>query len=290
MADAATEQRPDDLADVASGAPADAPAPEAAARPGDDLGDYLEEYQTATARPTTPPTDQSSPATQATGDAIDQLLAELSQPTGPGQSPLFTHGADVHQQAQAQEQLQGRLDVLQSENAQLKQFVQHQRDVRDFNRLTASVQSKLPGHLPGDFAETQLLAAAINNPDLQQAFDFRSVDRRAAEVEMRKVEVELQRLSRDPAADPQQIANLQQYGYRVGLALNSREILRRAIRDVERRGLAHTVIDETATADHDAVAAAVRGASGKAQPEPPPNFGNMSDAELRKYTKENFGF
>jgi hypothetical protein len=135
-----------------------------------------------------------------------------------------------------------------------------------------------------------LLAAAAQNPNLVAAFDLRHVDRRAAEVEMRKVEAELQRLSRDPAANQQQVANLQQYSYRLGLALNSREILRRAVREVERRGQAHKPIDETATAEHDAVVAAVKGASGKAQPEPPPNFGQMSDKEFNRWTRTNLGF
>jgi hypothetical protein len=48
--------------------------------------------------------------------------------------------------------------------------------------------------------------------------------------------------------------------------------------------------DRNASDDREAVAAAVRGASAKATAEPAPNFGAMTDAELRKYNREHFGF
>ena len=52
-----------------------------------------------------------------------------------------------------------------------------------------------------------------------------------------------------------------------------------------------TKVDEEATADHAAVAQAVRGASStRGTAEPPPDLSKMSDAELRKYTQENWGF
>jgi hypothetical protein len=287
----AVAPRPDDDADVAPAA-----APEAAeaqrhsdAPPGDEFEGYLKEFQAGTSRPATQPDQQTAQSTgtapQSTGDAIDQLLDELSRP-GPLDSSLFTQGADVHQQHAAQEQF----SALQSENQQLKAYMQRAADQADFDNLTGRLQAKLPDHLPPDYAATQLMAMAVQNPALVAAFDLRHVDRRAADTELRKVEAELARLSRDPVANQQQIANLQRYGYQVGLALNSREILRRAVRAVEKRGQEHRPIDETATALHDQVAAAVRGASGKAQPEPPPNFGSMSDSELREYTREHFGF
>jgi hypothetical protein len=267
----ATEQRPDGAADVAPAEPA--------AAPPDDLEGSLQEYQTATA-----PQPAAQPEPAANYDELDKLLDELSKPTAP--EPLFNLGDDVRQQVQAQDQF----SALQNENAQLRAHVQRAVDQADFDRLTGQLQSKLGPNLPDDFVRTQLLALATQNPNLVAAFDLRNSDRRAVDTELRRVEGVLQQLGRNPAADQQQVANLQQYSYRLGLALNSREILRRAIREVERRGQAHKPIDETVSALHDAVAAAVRGASGKASPEPPPNFGAMSDAQLRKYTKENFGF
>ena len=46
-------------------------------------------------------------------------------------------------------------------------------------------------------------------------------------------------------------------------------------------------VDEDATADHAAVAQAVRGASTKIAAEPAPDFSRMSDAELHKWKMEN---
>jgi hypothetical protein len=54
---------------------------------------------------------------------------------------------------------------------------------------------------------------------------------------------------------------------------------------------AMAVIDPALTEDRAIVAAAVRGASRNGVPEaPPPNFGRMSDRELRQYTLDNFGY
>jgi hypothetical protein len=275
MTEAAVAPRPDDVADPAAAAPVDAPS---AASPSID--ESLAEYERATVPAAQ--TERAQPA--ANYDELEKLLDELSKPTA--SEPLFAQGSDVQQQHAAQEQF----GALQNENAQLRWHAQREADQRDFDKLTGGLQAKLPEYLPPDYVATQLMALAAQNPNLVAAFDLRHTDRRAAEVEMRKVEVELQRLSRDPVANQQQIAAVQRYGYQIGLALNSREILRRAIFAVEKRGRAHRPVDPDATADHDAVAAAVRGSSGKASPEPPPNFGNMTDKELARFTKQNYGF
>jgi hypothetical protein len=49
-------------------------------------------------------------------------------------------------------------------------------------------------------------------------------------------------------------------------------------------------VDETATADREAVAQAVRGASTKPATEPPPKLGGKSNAEFRKHVIEQYGF
>lgn len=48
--------------------------------------------------------------------------------------------------------------------------------------------------------------------------------------------------------------------------------------------------DPQATEDRAAVVQAVRGASTPAPAEPPPQLGQMTDQELREYTRKNFGF
>lgn len=48
--------------------------------------------------------------------------------------------------------------------------------------------------------------------------------------------------------------------------------------------------DRAVTEDREAVAAAVRGASTKASPEPPANLGGMSTAEYRQHVRQQYGF
>jgi hypothetical protein len=260
---------------------ADAPASPDAPAGGDDFDSTIREFERATAPQPAAPPEQP----QAAPDEIDKLLAELSQPTV--SSPLFTQGTDAHQQLQAQEQF----SALQSENAQLRAHAQRAADQADLDRLTGEIQAKLPSNLPQDFAVTALKSMAVDRPELVLAFDTRHLDRRAVAAEKTKVEQSLAWLQRNPsAADPGYAAQLQQYHGQLNVALHGREILNRAMREIVSRGQAHRPIDEVATADHDAVAAAVRGSSAKASPEPPPNFGNMSDKQLREYTKTNFGF
>ena len=49
-------------------------------------------------------------------------------------------------------------------------------------------------------------------------------------------------------------------------------------------------VDETATADREAVAQAVRGTSTKPATEPPPKLGGKSNAEFRKHVIDEYGF
>jgi hypothetical protein len=50
------------------------------------------------------------------------------------------------------------------------------------------------------------------------------------------------------------------------------------------------VLSREAVADREAVAQAVRGQGGKVPPEPPPDYGRMSNREFQKYTQDNWGF
>jgi DNA repair exonuclease SbcCD ATPase subunit len=281
MADAA---RPDDVAD-----PAAAPAEPAAQPAADDFEKSLQEYQASISRPAT---DQAStPATgdaphkngaplQATGDEIDQLLGELSQSAS--SSP---QSVDPQQQQAVQQAAQERLASLQSENAQLRAHMQRAADQRDLDQLSGLLQARLPSHLPPDYAAAALKSMALDRPELVLAFDYRGADPRAVAQELRQIQMQLSHTSL-PAARSQ----LEQYAQHLNIAINSKSILRRAMIEIREHAESYRPIDSDASADHDAVAAAVRGASGKASPDPPPNFGNMTDAQLRKYTKENFGF
>ena len=291
MADIA---RPDDATDPAAAAPVDAPAPADQSAPSapavDDLDRDLAEFERAIARPAQP-----EPTAQAAPDDLDRLLEELSKPAPLDGSPLFGQqigDAQQQQQQQAEQQHAAeQLNALQNENAQLRAHAQRAVDQADFGKLTSEVQSKLPSNLPDDFSRTQLISMAAERPELVLAFDTRHLDRRAVAAELRQVEAALFWQQRNPnAADPGYAAQLQQYRGQLNVALRSREILNRAVREIVQRGQAHRPIDEIASADHDAVAFHMRGASGKASPEPPPALGNLSDKEFKRYTRENFGF
>lgn len=179
---------------------------------------------------------------------------------------------------------------LAGENAQLRDHILRESERADFGKFTTDIQSKLPAHLPEDYAETQLLAMAAKNPDLIAAWDLRNTDTRAAHLELTKIEFALAQLQNNPSADQSVVSALMQRGYQLGLALNAKEILRRASVDVVNRAEKFRPIDAEATAEYEAVAQAVRGAGGKVTAEPPPDFGRMSDSEFRNYTRDNFGY
>jgi hypothetical protein len=243
MTDAVEHQR-DDVADVADSAPAADVQPVAAAQaaeptdaPVDPLDAALREYD-ASNRP--PPQQPPPPPVQqpASGDAIDQMLAELD-------------GAERQQQAQ--------LASLQAENAQLRGRIQYERDREALNDFAAGIQRRLPAFLPDDYSETHLKAMAAENFALALAFDYRNVDRNAVGIELRKVQLALAQLSRDPYANPQRVASLNAYGERLNVAYHSQQILRQAEREVIKRAQAvPPPIDEAATADRESVVAAMR--------------------------------
>jgi hypothetical protein len=149
----------------------------------------------------------------------------------------------------------------------------------------------LPDYLPGDFAALNFKVMAVEHPEIALAFDFRNVNRQAAAAELRQVEAALRQLQRNSLADPKMVASLNEHGVKLRLALNSPEILRRAAQEVARRAQAvPRSIDAEATADRESVAAAVRSAGGRVAVEPAPQLGTMSNNELRKWTRDNFGF
>jgi hypothetical protein len=275
MSEAAVKLEEDAVADAApDSVPAALEADEPAVAPADPLDAALREYDASvSARPTQPP-DQQPPSAPVqpppSGDEIDAMLAELNT-------------------ASAAEQQQ--LEQLRSENSQLRGRIQYETDLKDFNALAGDLQGKLPDFLPDDYAETHLKAAAAENPTLALAFDYRNVDRNAVAVELRKVEIALSQLQRDPYADPQKVASLVQYGQRLTVAYNSAAILRQAERAVIKRAQAvRPPIDPDASADRALVAQSVRSAAGKVAPDPMPNLGQLTDKQFREWGRQNVGF
>jgi hypothetical protein len=109
-------------------------------------------------------------------------------------------------------------------------------------------------------------------------------------LELENVNAAIAHASRNPRADPSVIPTLKRRAWELGIAYNARTILKQTEAAIIKKARSRPPIDEDATADRLAVTAAMRGASAKVSPEPPPNFGQMSDQELQRYTRENFGF
>jgi hypothetical protein len=264
MTDAITErERPEDSPSVSS-------EPTATPAPDNDLDSLLAEFDAKTAQQTEP----------VTGADVD-----ISGNTHPGQSvdPLAELLRDPADQQRITE-LTGQVESLRAEEFR-------RGELQAFNDMAADLQQHMPSWAPPDYAEMRLKALA-HDPELCLAWDLRNADKSAAKEELLKVQWELAKLHYDKAPDPKRVQELQQYGYRLQVAVNSAGILRKARLDIiNEAAKLKPPIDEDATQTHIDVAAAVRGASRPIDlKEPPPDFSGMSDAEFRDFTRRNYGF
>src|SRR5262249_2760877 len=163
----------------------------------------------------------------------------------------------------------------------------------DFDKMASDLQSELPSHLPSDYAANALWAAAAKDHNLVAAFEARKQDVKAAASQFAQLEALYNQLARDPNPDARKqeaIAWLQQQGQQLGIIMNSAEIIRRAKAAIIKTAKEHPAYDDEATQTRLAVAAAVRGASAPIMPDPPPNFGRMTDQEFRNWKRENLGW
>jgi hypothetical protein len=249
--------------------------------------------------PADAPASITSP--DASPDAYDDLLAEFER--GTNQRPADNVPPDVPAATQNDpvEALlrdlndDKRVTDLQGELNGLRAEVHRKAEADAFDKYSAELQSKLPAHLPEDYCRNALLAAASQDPNLELAWGYRNLtnaERRAADLEFKQLEHLYGQVQRGPD-DPRKavtLAQLEQRGRQLGLMMNAPTILRQLERDIEKRASEFKPIDSDATADHVAVAAAVRGASAKILSDPPPNFGRMTDREFRDWKITNLGF
>jgi hypothetical protein len=257
--------------------PAETVAPSNAPVDDRSIDDLLADFDRATQRESQPATDNSTTpdATAAPLDDVDAFIQSLNAPS-----------ADK----QRADSLQGEIDGLRA--------AEFQRAERaDFDKFSSKLQAELGPNVPDDYARTLLLSMAAENPALEQAWRYRNLtaeQRRAADLEFKQIEAlyaQAQRAPDDPRK-AQALAQMERRGQELGLMMNARTMLNQAWRDVVKRAeKVKPMLDEDATQTHLDVAAAVRGASTTKMPQdPPPNFGSMTDAELRRYTREHFGF
>jgi hypothetical protein len=243
--------------------------------------------------PATPPPD-IAPAAPEPSDDVEQLLAEFDRANNQGgqQTPVQEDPiADLLRDPADQQrigELTGELDGLRGE-------VHRKAELEAFDKFSSELQAKLPEHLPPDYSRNALLAAAAQDPNLQAAWGYRGItpaQRAQADAEFRQLEQLHAQVLRAPddGRKASALAQIENAGRTLGLMLNSREILRRLERDIVNRASEFKPIDQDATADRNAVAAAVRDGGGKVTADPPPNLGAMTNNELREYTRKNFGF
>jgi len=212
----------------------------------------------------TAPADVAPDGGRSTAPAepdLEELLAEYdaarSQPTEQ-QQPFDVDALMERDNAAARtEQMTG---LEQREAAIERALLQQQEaervkfETESFIKFAAEGQAELADkHLPPNYLENYLLAAAAKDSRVLWLWNHRN----------------------NPQLSPQTRAQI------AGQL--------RAVRD---RGVAEArhLPDPIATADRDAVVAAMRGASGPVGPEPAPAFGHMTDKELNAYSRRQFGF
>jgi hypothetical protein len=180
-----------------------------------------------------------------------QELAQQEQHREPTIDEVLANNERLDQQ----EAFQAREQSAQQRNAQLEQVlgqVQRQelfrKEREDFFELVKEVDQQLDDipNLPPRFVENWLLSAALQSPQLMQAWQARN----------------------HPQAGPR-----------------ARKVIRGAVQRLYNEAQSSS-IDPNATADRNAVIAWMRGASAVKVAEPPPKLGSMSDKEFQKFTEQ----
>jgi hypothetical protein len=253
-------------------APSELPASADAPAPADDLDSLLQEYENATGQ--AEPTASDSPVQEdapAQDESVDSFLDSLNK--------------DAR-----------RVTELEGEIGSLRAAELDRQSRADFEGFSKKLQAALGPNVDENFARTNLLALAAENPALEAAWRYRNLsdaDRRSADLEFQRLELLYHQMQQAPD-DPRKaaaMAQMERRGQELGLMMNAHKILNNTWREVQKRAAkVLPPIDELVSADHAAVAFAVREASSGDIPEPKPNFGIMSDREFRDYTRKHFGF
>jgi len=160
------------------------------------------------------------------------------------------------------------------------------------------LQQQCGPHAPDDYARSQLLALAMERPELQVAWKYRDLtgaQRQAVEREFRQLEQKYRyaQTTPDSPEKAQALAEMERRGQELAFVYGAQKMLNDARNEIRTRaGKLRPPIDEEATADRNAVAQAVReSGSGRAvPPEPPIQWGRLTENEFRNLTREKFGF
>jgi hypothetical protein len=261
--------------------PGDAPEPQPPAT-------TAPEQAPATASPDTP-----APADEV--DPLDALLEQFDREAGARTTPA------APEQQQQTDPLQDRQpngapppadsEAVASVHRAYQAEIERAQLVQDFEQYCAGRQEKVPDYMPSDYYRSEMIAMAATDPRLEIAIraQHMNVNQTAVRVELDKVNAALKRAAHDPVADPRVIPGLQQLKWQLEISYHARTILKQTEAAIIAKAQSRPPIDVEATLDREAVTFAVRSAGGKIAAEPAPNLGQMSDNELREYTRQ-FGF
>lgn len=292
-------------APAVSEAPPAADAHAASSSGPDDLDHLLAEFDQNASRGT-----GAEPAADGGADGYGSSDDQAAQHEHEGQLEQqrvdeLTRGIDLANRDAHTGQLQSTIEQLQQriQAEAHHQFLQAEH--KDFERLASEAQDSIK-HLDvaDNFADRWLTAEAMKDPRLQSAWAERNYE---PPNPLERAEIE--RAIYQRAQELQMAANripdrLQRHLAERNIAREVEQMRRAAFPDpVEHRALAKRYIadavkrmradakrrlDPEATADRLMVAEAVRGASGRASADPPPNLGKMSDREFNNFTKQWF--
>jgi DNA repair ATPase RecN len=257
-----------------------------------DGGEVLSE---ATAPPDlTSPVDEAataSPPEPSLEDLLQQFdqAVSASQPAAPQPAvvqPVVQQPAGLS--PQEQEWLTTTNQMLQQQRAE-----NERRDVQAFVDETAKELAEFDTVLPGgakEFADRWYTAEYLSKPELQVAWRYRDADPGAIEQELNNVRHALEAAKKYPAWYPYKPEQLQQYARELQIGLYAKNYLASAKNRLRKLAYETSQYDRQVTEDREAVRQAVRGASGPAYAEPPPNLGQMDQKEFERYTRKEFGF
>jgi len=267
--DAAAESATPENAEPAPAEPVAAAEPTPASEP--DLDTLLKEYD----EQATPGALGAEAQPEPTADELDQLLRELDQPS------------TAQQLSEADAKIAAARSAYEAE-------AQRAKEEAALNEWCASWQERCPDWCPPDYFRNSAIAAALQDPRLEVAFraQVNNVDRRAARNEWDRVSAQVRQARLTPGVNQELIRNAEQYLWQLECAIHRDQILGAASHRIVSEARKNQPFDPEATGVRAMVNAAIlRGASTSTPPEDPaPNFNAMTDAELRRFTQEKYGF
>lgn len=263
----------------------DTPTPPPTSSSEDPLDQLLREFDEGIARTEPAPTNGAASPQQ---DELESLLSQLGEQQRQASEQAATNAIE---QGQLQSQRDGwQQSALYANQAlqEVQAYLQRENDLKDFERIANDIQVKLPSHLPPDYAKLKLMDVGKNDLAAQIAFDNRYKSPMLLNAQLQQAQSLLVQAQMRGLSD--RVPQLQQQVEYLAIAVQSQQI----IHDLKARVIneARAVkqpIDEDMTADLAMVAQAVKTAGAKMPAERAPYLGNMSDQELKNYTRQ-WGF